>query len=47
KNFVYGRGIYSTPDVNVVELYAKEFEHGEDKYLVIIQNRVNPKDLQK
>ncbi|CAG8719885.1 36050_t:CDS:1 [Racocetra persica] len=47
KNFVHGRGIYSTPDVNVAELYAKEFVHGEDKYLVIIQNRVNPKGLRK
>ncbi|CAG8750802.1 14186_t:CDS:2, partial [Racocetra persica] len=39
ENFVHGYGIYSTPDVNVAELYAKEFVHGEDKYLVIIQNR--------
>ncbi|CAG8808467.1 25983_t:CDS:2, partial [Racocetra persica] len=47
KRFAYGHGIYSSPEVGVARLYAKEFDYNGDKYLVVIQNRVNPVDLQK
>ncbi|CAG8589341.1 6439_t:CDS:2 [Paraglomus occultum] len=47
KRFAYGRGIYSTPDVSVAELYATEFEFERKRYVIIIQNRVNPKNLIK
>ncbi|CAG8492880.1 7724_t:CDS:1 [Scutellospora calospora] len=47
RRFAYGHGIYSSPDVNVAKSYAKEFEYDGNKYLVVIQNRVNPKELLK
>ena len=43
--FKFGRGIYSTPELEVAKLYASEFEHGGEKYCVLFQNRVNPKFL--
>lgn len=45
KRFVYGRGIYSTPDINVAKGFAKSFTLNAQEYLVILQNRVNPKNL--
>nr|CAG8478099.1 6958_t:CDS:1 [Entrophospora candida] len=47
KRFAFGHGIYSTPDVAVAELYAPEFVFEGEKYIMIIQNRVNPKNLEK
>ncbi|CAH1764054.1 9543_t:CDS:1, partial [Entrophospora sp. SA101] len=47
KRFAFGHGIYSTPDVAVAELYAPEFVFEGVKYILIIQNRVNPKNLEK
>ena len=38
---VYGRGIYSSPSIEVAELYAKEFSYDSNKYEVVLQNRVN------
>jgi hypothetical protein len=43
KNFVYGKGIYSTPELEVAKLYAKEFQFENETYYCLIQNRVNPK----
>ncbi|CAG8524679.1 6770_t:CDS:1 [Paraglomus brasilianum] len=42
-----GSGIYTTPSVQIAELYAKPFEWQGYKYKVIIQNRVNPNNLIK
>lgn len=43
---LYGRGIYSTPDIHVAEneLYAKTFQSKKTgkSYKVILQNRINP-----
>jgi len=47
KCFAYGHGIYSTPDINVAKRYARSFTINNDRYLVILQNRVNPKTLIK
>ncbi|CAG8739299.1 4526_t:CDS:2 [Gigaspora rosea] len=47
KRFAYGHGIYSTPDVNVAKLYANELVYRGDKIQVVLQNRVNPKNLKK
>ncbi|RGB41398.1 hypothetical protein C1646_310129 [Rhizophagus diaphanus] len=47
KRFLYGKGIYSTPDIRIAEEYAREFDHINVKYRVIIQNRVNPKGFQR
>jgi ubiquitin len=46
--FAFGRGIYTTPNVSTAELYAKEFTWDDGKrYIVVIQNRVNPANLNK
>jgi hypothetical protein len=45
KRFLYGKGIYSTPEVAVAKLYAAEFKHQGQSYKCILQNRVNPKYL--
>lgn len=42
KRFVYGFGIYSTPEIRVAESYAKGFTHAGDRYKVLVQNRINP-----
>ncbi|CAF2897090.1 unnamed protein product [Rotaria sp. Silwood2] len=47
KRFAHGRGIYSTPDPNVAKQFAKSFTTDGQQYLVILQNRVNPKSLIK
>ncbi len=43
----YGRGIYSSPDINMAEMYAEVRRFKSQKngktYRVIMQNRVNPK----
>ncbi|KAM9985302.1 hypothetical protein ACTFIZ_008828 [Dictyostelium cf. discoideum] len=47
KRFLFGHGIYSTPSIQCAEKYAKSFEHKGSTYLVVFQNRVNPKTLIK
>ncbi|CAG8571610.1 16165_t:CDS:1, partial [Racocetra fulgida] len=47
KQFDFRHGIYSTPDVDLAEKYAQEFDYEGVKYVTIIQNRVNPANLQK
>nr|XP_046273849.1 uncharacterized protein LOC124074708 [Scatophagus argus] len=39
-----GRGVYSTPQINLAEKYCKYFKSKVDgkKYKVILQNRINP-----
>ncbi|EGC33846.1 hypothetical protein DICPUDRAFT_36089 [Dictyostelium purpureum] len=47
KRFAFGVGIYSTPLIECAEKYAKSFINGGYKYIVVFQNRVNPKTLIK
>ena len=47
KRFLFGHGIYSTPDIKVATKYAKTFSHNGNNYRVVIQNRVNPNNLVK
>ena len=47
RRFAYGKGIYSTPQIEVAELYATRFDHDGEKYRGIFQNRVNPVGLKK
>jgi hypothetical protein len=47
KRHAHGRGIYSTPDINVAKGFAKSFIVNGQQYFVILQNRVNPKNLTK
>ncbi|KAE8296639.1 hypothetical protein D5F01_LYC05400 [Larimichthys crocea] len=46
---VYGRGIYSTPYIKEAEKYAKSFVSYKTgkKYMVILQNRINPRYREK
>ena len=44
ERFKYGRGIYSTPDPKIAELYAQEFKYRGKRFKVILQNRVNMED---
>ena len=45
KRFLYGKGIYSTPELSVAKPYATSFKHEGIWYKCLIQNRVNPKHL--
>ena len=41
----YGRGVYSSPSIEVAALYADEFCYQSKKYQMVFQNRVNPDGL--
>ena len=43
--FQYGRGIYSTPSIEVASKYAQQFEHKGKHYKIVFQNRVCPNSL--
>ncbi len=45
--FLHGKGIYSTPDIEVASLYAMTVNVDGKTYKVVIQNRVNPKTVKK
>lgn len=44
-----GRGVYSTPDINVAEKFSKRFTSKVDNktYKVVLQNRINPQKRQQ
>ncbi|XP_063054450.1 uncharacterized protein LOC134448726 [Engraulis encrasicolus] len=46
---LFGRGVYSTPDINIANSYATEFESKKDgkRYKVLLQNRINDKKREK
>ena len=39
--FVYGVGIYSTPEPGIAEQYASRFVYEHNSYKLILMNRVN------
>ncbi|EFX82978.1 hypothetical protein DAPPUDRAFT_48507, partial [Daphnia pulex] len=45
--FLHGKGIYSTPDIEVAAHYAVKVKVNGKTYKVVMQNRVNPKNLKK
>jgi hypothetical protein len=45
--FLYGKGIYSTPDIEVASLYAVKVTENGKTFKVVMQNRVNPTNLKK
>ncbi|PKY38724.1 ubiquitin-domain-containing protein [Rhizophagus irregularis] len=45
KRFMFGHGIYSTPDIDVASKYATKFTYEDKNYKVVFQNRVNPNNL--
>jgi hypothetical protein len=47
ERFLYGKGIYSTPDIEVASLYARTVEVNGKNYKFVVQNRVNPKNVKK
>ncbi|CAF0947254.1 unnamed protein product [Adineta steineri] len=47
KRFLFGRGVYSTPDINTAKMYAPTFTFNGEQYCIVFQNRVNPKTLIK
>uniref|UniRef100_A0A914XVR7 PARP catalytic domain-containing protein n=1 Tax=Panagrolaimus superbus TaxID=310955 RepID=A0A914XVR7_9BILA len=46
KRFLFGEGIYCTPDPKTALLYAKEYIYQGKKNYLILQTRVNPKTMQ-
>lgn len=46
KRFKYGKGIYSTPSIEVAELYASGFKFQGKQYHVVFQNRVSPTNME-
>jgi hypothetical protein len=47
ERFLHGKGIYSTPDIEVATLYAKNVSYHGNTYKFVVQNRVNPKTVIK
>jgi len=47
KRFQHGHGIYSTPNIDIAKVFAKSFTANGQEYYVVLQNRVNPKNLIK
>lgn len=47
KRFLFGNGIYTSPDLSIAERFATRFDHEGKTYFVILQNRVNPLTLKK
>ena len=45
QRFQFGRGIYSTPNIEIAEKYATKFYDGNRKYKVVVQNRVSSDDM--
>lgn len=42
ERFRFGDGIYSSPNIEVAEQFASEFQHDGKRYKVVFQNRCNP-----
>lgn len=47
KRFLFGHGIYTTPDIETAALYAKNFRYNGKSFEMVLQNRVNPNTLKK
>ncbi|RIA86368.1 hypothetical protein C1645_779877 [Glomus cerebriforme] len=45
--FNFSHGIFTTPDIDLASSFAQSFVYNGSKYLVLLQNRVNPKTLVK
>jgi hypothetical protein len=45
--FKHGKGIYSTPEIEVAAQYAEEATVNGKTYKLVVQNRVNPKTVKK
>jgi hypothetical protein len=47
RRFLYGNGIYSTPDIKVALKYSESFTKDGKTYKLVMQNRVNPQNVRK
>uniref|UniRef100_A0A914UPM0 PARP catalytic domain-containing protein n=1 Tax=Plectus sambesii TaxID=2011161 RepID=A0A914UPM0_9BILA len=47
KRFLFGKGIYCTPDPKTALQYGHEFEHENGKWKLILQLRVRPDKIKK
>ncbi|CAF1007292.1 unnamed protein product [Rotaria sordida] len=47
QQYPFTSGVYSTPDINLAEKYAKKFTYNNEQYIVVLQNRINPTTLKK
>ena len=47
RRFKYGRGVYSTPDPAIAEMYASVCTFEGVNYKVLVQNRVNMNDTEE
>ncbi|CAF1029194.1 unnamed protein product [Adineta ricciae] len=47
KRFLYGRGVYTTPNIDIAETFATHFTRNGRKFCVVIQNRINPETVVK
>ena len=45
KRKLFGRGIYTSPSIEVAALYSEKFGHQSKMYMMVFQNRVNPDGL--
>ncbi|KAM9990897.1 hypothetical protein ACTFIY_006939 [Dictyostelium cf. discoideum] len=45
--FAYGKGIYSTPSIEIARTYGRTFKKDNCEYVIVLQNRVNPKAVVK
>ena len=45
KRFKYGKGIYSSPSIDIAALYTHNFKHDGQTYQLVFQNRVSAEDL--
>ena len=45
KRFKFGKGIYSSPSIEVAAKYATEFQHEGRSYQLVFQNRISPDGL--
>ena len=45
KRFAHGRGVYTTPNISTAEQFARAFTHERERYIVVVQSRVNPANI--
>ena len=46
RRFKFGEGIYSTPSIEVAEMFALDFQFKGERYKLVFQNRCNPDPAQ-
>lgn len=47
RQFPLQYGVYTTPNIHLAERFATQFTYRGEPYIILLQNRVNPANLQK